>query len=93
MADQVIALENEADGVVPVGIPIRVFEGLSRFAFNDQIAGIIPIQSADHVQQRGLPRTRRAKDSDEFLLAERHRDIVQRFRDRIADVVILLDVL
>ena len=50
MGDQVVALENETNGVVSVAVPVLAFEILGGFAANDEIAGGILVQTADDIQ-------------------------------------------
>ena len=54
VGDQVVALEDEADGVVAVGIPVPVRVLLGGDAVDDEIAAVIAVQTADDVQQGGL---------------------------------------
>ena len=48
--DEVIALEDEADGMVAVGVPVAVAELLRRAAGNQQVTGRILVEAADDVQ-------------------------------------------
>ena len=57
VGDQVVALEHKADGVVSVGIPVPVGVLLGGNAVDDQVAAVIPVQTADDVQQGGLAGT------------------------------------
>ena len=52
MRNKIIVLENEADGVVSVAVPIAVFEILCGFAFDNQVARCILIETADDIEQR-----------------------------------------
>ena len=54
MADEVIALEDKADGVVPVGVPIPVVKILCGAAANQQIAAGVLVQPTDDIQKRRL---------------------------------------
>ena len=47
--DEVIALEDEADGMVAVGVPVAVAELLRRAAGNQQVTGRILVEAADDV--------------------------------------------
>ena len=48
--DEVIALEDEADGMVAVGVPVAVAELLRRAAGDQQVAGRILVEAADDIQ-------------------------------------------
>ena len=54
MRDQIIALKNKTDSMVPVRIPVPVFILFSRNTVNDQISAVIPVQTSDNVQKCGL---------------------------------------
>ena len=54
VGDQVVALEDEADGVVAVGIPVPVRVLLGGDAVDDEIAAVIAVQASDDVQKGGL---------------------------------------
>ena len=49
VGDQVVALEYEADGVVPVGVPIPILKVFGGFAPDEQISGGVVVQTADDV--------------------------------------------
>ena len=48
-------MEDEADGVITVSIPVPVLILLCGRAINDKIAAVVPIQTTDDVQERCLP--------------------------------------
>ena len=48
--DEVVALEDEADGMVAVGVPVAVAELLRGTAGDQQVAGRILVEAADDVQ-------------------------------------------
>ena len=64
--NQVVALEHEPDRVVPVGVPVAFLKLLRALPADDQVALRVLVQSADNIQQRGLPAPRRSEDRDEF---------------------------
>ena len=57
--DQVVALEDKADRVVPVGIPVAVLILFRGNAVDDQIAAVVAVEAADDIQKRRLSRTAR----------------------------------
>ena len=48
--DEIVVLEHETDRVVAVGVPVFVFVFFGRDTVDDEVAGIIPVESADDVQ-------------------------------------------
>ena len=68
--NEVIALEDEADGVVAVAVPVGVGEVLCRSAADDEIAARIVVQTADDVEQRRLAAARMSEDGDKLALTE-----------------------
>lgn len=61
MRDQVVALEDKADRVVPVGIPVAVLILFRGNAVDDQIAAVVAVEAADDIQKRRLSGTARPK--------------------------------
>ena len=49
MRDQVVGLEDKADRVIAVGVPVAVLVVFGRDAVDDQIAFIVAVQTADDV--------------------------------------------
>ena len=70
MRDEAIGLEDEADAVITVGVPIRVAVGFGAFAIDQDVAGRITVEPADNVEQRRFATPRRADDGDETNLAK-----------------------
>ena len=93
VGDQVVALEDEADGVVAVGIPVPVGIVLGRNAVDDEIAAVIAVQTADDVQKRGLTGAGGAQDGYEFVVPEGQAHPVQGHLDKIAGLILLADIL
>ena len=56
--NEVIALKHEADGMVSVGIPVRVAVAAGGHSVDDEVARGILIQSADDIQHRGFSASR-----------------------------------
>lgn len=93
MRDEVVTLEHEADGVVAVGIPVAALVLLGGDAVDHQIAGIIMVEPADNVEQRGFARSGRTEDGHELAVAQVQADIVQRLLHEIAGFVLFGDAL
>ena len=68
--NEVIALEDEADGVVAVTVPVGIGKVLRRLAVDDEIALRVVVKAADDVEQRRLAAARMAEDGDKLALAE-----------------------
>ena len=90
--DQVVVLKHEPHGMVAVAVPIGVPELLGRPAGNGEVAGIIPVQSADDVQQRRLAAAGRAEDRNKFVPAKSNTDPAQRLHARVARLIGFYDV-
>ena len=71
MRNEVIALEDEADSVVSVHVPISVAVILSASSVDNQIARGIVVKTAYDVEQRGFSAAGRAEYRHEFILPER----------------------
>ena len=92
MGDEVVALEHKADGVVAVGVPVAVGVLFGGDAVDDQIAAVIPVQTADNVQQGSFAGAAGAEDGDEFVITQVQADIVQRILHEIAGLVLFADL-
>ena len=79
MGDQVIALEDKANAMVTVNVPISVLKGARASSADGKIARRIVIQSSDDVQQRGLSASGGAEDRNELVLTEAKRHSAKRF--------------
>ena len=90
--DQVIALKDETDGMVAVGIPVPRGKVLRRASADDKIAGGILIQSADDVQKRRLSAAGRPQHSDEFMPPEPDRHTLQRVNGGVSGLIVLYDL-
>ncbi len=77
MRDEVIALEDKADTVVAISVPVAVLVLLGGDAIDDEVARVVVVKAADDVEHGGLARARGAQDGDEFVVAEGYRDIVE----------------
>ena len=72
---QVVALEDEADGAPVVGLGGAAQRG-DLGAVADDGAGVGPFDRADHVQQRGLARAGGAGQRDERARLDGEGDVV-----------------
>ena len=70
VGDEVVALEDKADGVVAVGVPVPVPELLGGAAVDGQIAAGVLVQAADDVQQGGLAAAGVAQDGHKLVFPE-----------------------
>ena len=87
MRNEVIALENKADAVVAIGIPIAIAKVLGRDAVDQQVTRIKVIQSADNVEHRSFTRPRRSQNGHELVIAKSQAHAVERhLRKRLRDV-------
>ena len=90
--DQVVGLEDEADRVIAVGIPVSVLVILGRDVVDDQVAVIVAVEAADDVQKGRLARTGRSEYCDEFVIAKIERHVVERLLDEVSGLVSLGNV-
>ncbi len=70
MRDEVVALEDEPHAVVAVGVPITIAVALGRDPVDDEVTGVILVQSTDDVEHCRLARTGRPEDRDELAGTE-----------------------
>jgi hypothetical protein len=70
MGDQVIALEDKADAVVSVNVPVAIGVFLGASGCDKQITRGIFVKTADDVKQGGLAASGRAENGNELLLTE-----------------------
>ena len=91
MRDQVVGLENEADGVVAVGVPVRVCKAPGGLVVDDQVARAVVVEPADDVQQRRLAAAGVAEDRHKFVLAELQIHALERVHGRLSDDIVLFD--
>ncbi|OIQ85710.1 hypothetical protein GALL_324590 [mine drainage metagenome] len=86
--DQVVELEHETDRAAAQRGARGVIERARRAAGQIQLAGGRRVEQADHVEQRGLARTRRADQRGELAALQLEVDSVQHFGlQRRADLV------
>jgi len=68
--DKVVALENKANGMVSVRVPVPVGIGAGGHAVDYQITGIIAVKAANHIQKRGFAAARRAQNGHKLTIAQ-----------------------
>ena len=90
--DQVVGLENEANAVVAVGVPIARFVVLRRDSVDDQVAALEAIQAANDVEHCRFTRTRLAQNCDEFAISEGNRNVIERNLAQVCGFVDLDDI-
>ena len=74
MGDQIVALEDEAHGVVAVGVPVPGGVFFRGDPVDDELALVVAVQAADDVEQRGLAGAAGAQDGHKLVVpqAETH---------------------
>ena len=92
MRDQVIALEHKADGVVAVGIPVPVGVLPGGDTVDDEVAAVVPVKSADDVQQRCLARAAGSKNGHKLIIPQIQADGVQRGLHQFPCFVLFMDL-
>lgn len=85
MGNQVITLEDEADGVIAVGIPVTVMEFLGGAPGDDQVAACVLVKTADDVQHCGFSASGGTENGDKFMRTEVDGYTVQRLNCAVAD--------
>jgi len=92
VGDQVIALEHETDGVVPVGVPVAVGIFFGGDAVDDKITAVVAVQTADDVQQGGLAGAAGAQNGHEFVVPQVQTDVVQCVLHQLAGLIFFVDL-
>ena len=90
--DEVVALEDESDAMVAVGVPVLVGVVLGRDAVDDDVARVGMVKAAEDVEHRGLARAGGAQHGHELVIPKRHRHVVQRDLREAGRDVSLADV-
>ena len=70
VGDEIIALENKADGMISVGIPIAVTEILCGFAVDDKVSLRVAVKTSYDIEHRCLSAAGRAQYGNEFRFTE-----------------------
>ena len=78
VGNEVVGLEDESDAVVAGGVPVAVLVLFGRDAVDDKVACVVVVESADDIEQRRLPRTRRPENRHELAVAEGDGHVVER---------------
>ncbi len=90
--DEVIGLEDEADGVVAVGVPVAVAEVFGGLAVDNEVTGAVLVEAAYDVQQRRLAAAGVTENGHELVPAEAQAHALERVHDRVARRIVLFDV-
>ena len=93
MGDQIVTLEHKADAVIAVSVPVLVLVQFCGTAVDHEVARRVVVKTSDDVEKSRLAAARRAEDRDELALAERKIDPLESVHDRVADGVVLGNVL
>ena len=93
MRDEVVALEDEADAVVAVGIPIGIFVLAGGNAIDHDVTGIGVVQTAQDIEQGSLAGTAGAQHRNEFAVAECKRHAIEGGLLEVRNLIRLADVL
>ena len=93
MGNQIVALEHEAHRVVPVGVPVSCAVFFCGNTVDDQLAAVIPVQTADHVEQRCFAGAAGTQDRHEFIVPQAQTDSVQRLLNQGPGFILFFDVL
>ena len=91
--DQVVGLEDEADAVVAVGVPVAGLVVLRRNTVDDEVAALEAVEAADDVEHRRLAGAGLAQHGHKLVVAERHGDLVERHLHEVGGLIGLDDLL
>ncbi len=91
--DQVVGLEDEADAVVSVRVPVARLVILRGDAVDHEVAALEAVQASDDVEHRRLARAGLAQHGDEFVVAEGHGDLVECYLHEVGGLISLDDFL
>ena len=76
VGDKVVALKNEADGVVAVGVPIAVGVFLCGNTVYNEVTAVVAVKSADNIEQGCFSRTAWAEYGNKLVIAQIKADSV-----------------
>ena len=93
VGNEVVGLEDESDAVVAECVPVAILVFLGRDAVDDEVAALEAVEASDDVEHRRLAGARLAQNSDELVVTERHRDLVERHLHQVGGLVGLDDLL
>ena len=93
MRDQVVGLEDEADAVVAVGVPVAGLVVLHRNAVDDEVTTLETVEASDDVEHRRLTGAGLTQHGHKLVVAERHGDLVERHLHEVGGLVGLDDLL
>ena len=93
MRNQIVALKNEADRMIPVGIPIGITIVLGRNAVDPQISRCITVESADDIQKRCLSAAGGTENRHKLTVSETDGYPTQSMYKAIPCLIILFDLI
>ena len=91
--DEVVALEDEADAVVAVGVPVSVSVLAGRDAVDHEVALVEVVEAAHDVEHGGLAGAGGAEHRHELAVTKGDRDVVERDLREAGRHVALADAL
>ena len=91
--DKVVGLENKADGVVSVYVPIPVLKGFGGASVYHKVTGGILVKTADYVQKSGLTAAGVAKNGYKLVLAKLQTYPLEGVHKRITGNIVFFDIL
>ena len=90
--DEIVALEDEADRVVAVAVPVAVGVTLGGDAVDDQVAVVVAVETPDDIQQGGLAGAALSEDGDKFAVPQVQRYALKRLLYQRAGFIYFSDV-
>ena len=93
MGDQIVALEDEAHGVVAVGVPVPGGVLPGGDPVDDELPLVVAVQTADDVEQRGLAGAAGPQDGHKFVVPQAQAHPVQSPLYQRAGFIYFFDVL
>ena len=91
--NQVITLKNETYRMVPVGVPVSVCITAGGNAIDYQIAAVVAVQPAYHIQQCCFARAAGPQNCHKFTVTKAQTHMVQRLLHQIARFVLFANIL
>ena len=85
-------MEDKADPVISVNVPIPIGEIFRGFPLDHEIALGVVIESADDIQEGRFTATRLPKNTDEFVLTETQAHAFERGDLCIGYFIVLFDI-
>ena len=91
--NEVVALEDKANAMVAVGVPVLVGVVLGRDAVDDNVARVGVVKAAKDVEHGCLTRARWAQNGSKLVVPKRNRHVVERDLRERRHLIGLADVL